>query len=400
MNPSTHQNARQPLEGVTVIDLTQVLAGPMATMMLGDLGAEVVKVEAVGRGDISRGWEPSPHYFDANNRNKQSIAVDLKTEEGQEVVHRLLADADVFVENMKPGRPERFALDYERVREINSDIVYCSIKGFGRDSPYENVPAMDVIIQALSGVMSVTGETDGPPLWSGLPSGDLAPAMYAVQSIVSALFARERGLIEGEFLEVPMFDTTLSWLGVRAGYSFKFDEPFPRSGTQHPTAEPFGVFECDDDQIVALASTPTLWEGFCECVDRPDLLEDERFASNELRLQNRDQLRGELDPEFATESVDHWAEVFHENEVPAAPIYDTLSVWEDDHVQRRDLRQTVPREGREDAEVIDNPVQFTNLETTLEGAPPALGEDTDDILAGIGYDKEAIRTLKESGAIE
>lgn len=389
-----------PLDGLTVVDLTQVLAGPMTTMMLGDLGAEIVKVEAVGRGDISRSWEPSPHYFNANNRNKRSIAVDLKTEDGKEVIHRLLENADVFIENMKPGRPEGFDLGYDRVSEINPNVIYCSIKGFGEDSPYEDVPAMDVIIQSMSGVMSVTGESDGPPLWSGLPSGDLAAAMYAAQSIQTALIARERELIDGEYLEVPMLDALISWMNVRAAYSFKFDEPFPRNGTQHPTAEPFGVFDCADDRIVALASTPTLWVSFCESINRPDLLDDERFDSNEHRLENREQLHEELGAEFATESAEYWIEQFHENEVPAAPIYNTYDVWEDEHVRQRELRKTIEREGKMDAEVVDNPVRFTNLETTIRRAPPGLGEDTDDVLNAAGYDEEEIRALRESGIVE
>lgn len=180
-----------PLAGVRVIDLTQVVAGPYATMNLGDLGAEVIKVDAVARGDRSRGIEPTPAYFDAVNRNKHSLAVDLKMEAGRDLVRDLVADADVFIESMKPGRPETFGLAYKDLHVVNRNLIYCSISGFGRDSPYEDLPAWDLLIQAISGIMSVTGEADGPPLWSGLASGDLLAARYTTQSVLAALYARE-----------------------------------------------------------------------------------------------------------------------------------------------------------------------------------------------------------------
>jgi crotonobetainyl-CoA:carnitine CoA-transferase CaiB-like acyl-CoA transferase len=400
MNPFADVGGTPPLDGITVLDLTQVLAGPMTTMLLGDLGAEVIKVEAPGHGDISRGWEPKPQYFDSLNRNKRSIAIDLKTEAGGRLVHRLVEDADVLVENLKPGRPEAFGLDYGSVRERSPRIVYCSIKGFGQGSPYEDLPAMDMIIQAMSGVMSVTGEADRSPLWSGLPSGDLAASMFATQSILAALFARERGHVESEYIEIPMLDSLLSWMSMRAAYSFKFDEPFPRTGTRHPTAEPFGVFECADGPIVALATTPTLWEGFCACLDRPDLLNDARFETNDLRIENRDALHAVLEPVFAERSAAEWLDRFHEHEVPAAPIHDTASVWEDPHVVGRGLRRTIERPDREDAEVVDNPMRFAHLDTSFRRAPPAVGEDTEAVLRSLGYDVDEIARLRREGAVE
>lgn len=400
MDSVTRATSSNPLAGIKVVDLTQVLAGPMATMTLGDHGAEVIKIEMTGRGDISRKWEPAPHYFDAVNRNKQSIAVDLKSDRGEEILRTLLADADVLVESMKPGRMETFNLDYESVRDFNPEIVYCSIKGFGEDSPYRDVPAMDAVVQAMSGIMSVTGEADGPPLWSGLPSGDLAPSMYATQSILAALYARQAGQIDSEHIEVSMFDCALAWMQVRAAYSFKFDEPFPRVGNRHPTAAPFGVFECADEPIFALASTPMLWERFCACLDRPDLLEDDRFTSNDQRIENREELRAEVEPDFAAEPADHWLDRFHENEVPAAPIYDTETVWEDEHVQQRGLRRTMERDDPHDARVVDNPVRFTNLETSLRLAPPQLGGDTEAVLRAHDYTDEEISSLRDSDVVE
>jgi crotonobetainyl-CoA:carnitine CoA-transferase CaiB-like acyl-CoA transferase len=389
-----------PLSDVTVVDLTQVIAGPFATMLLGDLGAEVTKIEAVGRGDRAREFNPQPEYFDTINRNKRSIALDLKSEEGQEVARSLLAEADVFVESMKPGRVENFGLAYEDVQEINPEIVYCSVSGFGRNSPYEDVPAWDMVVQAMSGVMSITGTPDTPPLWSGLPSGDLAAATYTVQSVLAALYARERGVIEGEWIEVPMLDALVSWLCARAGYTFGTDEPFPRFGTYHPSAAPFGVFAAADGPLVIAASTDSLWAALCEAVDRPDLPTDDRFDSRDKRVENTQALHDELEETLAEATVAEWIDRLHAAGVPAGPINDTKSVWDDEHVKQRGLKVTAEREGRQDAEVVDHPVHFGNLATSLRVPPQQLGESTADVLAEHGYSAEEVARLKEEGVVD
>lgn len=400
MNPVASDSGVLPLDGVTVVDLTQVLAGPFASMAFGDMGAEVIKIEAVGRGDRSRSVEPSPAYFDTVNRNKRSVGLDLKSDDGQAVAMRLLSEADVFIESTKPGRAEAFGLGYEDVREANTGIVYCSVTGFGHGSPYESVPAWDMLIQAMSGVMSVTGEPEGPPVWSGLASGDLAAATYAVQSVLAALYARERGRIESEWIEVPMFDAAISWLTLRAGHSFGTGEPFPRSGTRHPSLAPFGAFECADDRIVIAAGTGSLWGDLCAAIDRPELESDGRFASLQARLDNREALVAELESTLGSEPAVAWIDRLHDNGVPAGPIHDTCSVWEDEHVKERNLRRRMERSGREPAAVIDHPVHFANLGTRLETAPEELGESTDDVLAAHGYSRAEIERLRESGIVE
>jgi crotonobetainyl-CoA:carnitine CoA-transferase CaiB-like acyl-CoA transferase len=200
----------RPLRDVTVVDLTQVISGSFGAMMLGDMGAEILKIEAVGRGDLCRTFNPSPQYFDVLNRNKRSIELDLKSEDGQAVAHRLLEDADVFIENAKPGATDAFGLTYEEVAAVNPEIIYCSVSGFGSDSPYENLPSWDMLMQGMSGMMGMTGEEGGGPVWSGIPAGDIAASMYATQSILAALFARADGRIGGEYIEVPMLDTLIS----------------------------------------------------------------------------------------------------------------------------------------------------------------------------------------------
>lgn len=389
-----------PLGDLKVVDLTQAIAGPFTTMVLGDMGAEVIKIEAVGRGDFTRNGHPSPQIFDSVNRNKESIAVNLKTEEGQKLTHKLLEEADVFVENMKPGRLESFGLAYEDILETNHRIIHCSITGFGSGSPYENVPAFDFIIQAMSGIMSITGERDGPPVWSGLVSGDLAATMYATQSIIAALYAQERGKIDTEWIEVPMLDAAIAWLSLRAGYTFGVGKPFPRQGKHHPTSAPAGLFECDDGLIAVMAGTQSLWRDFCRAIDRGDLIDDDRFQSREARLNNREQLVSEIEQIFSDRSTDHWVGTLHEHEVPAGPVYDTKTVWEDEHVKRKGLHRTLEREGRERADVVDNPVHFSNLLTSLRDAPPELGQDTEEVMTRHGYDMDDIADYVEKNIVE
>lgn len=389
-----------PLEGITVVDLTQVIAGPFASMLLGDMGADVIKIEAPGRGDRTRRSIPAPEYFDTVNRNKQSIAIDLKSSEGQAIAKALLEDADVFLENTKPGRLSTFDLTYESVRDVNPTIIQCSISGFGTESPYEGIPAMDMVIQAMSGIMSLTGEADGPPTWSGLPSGDLAAAMYAVQAITSALFARERGLIDTELIEVPMLDAAISWLGPRAGYTFGTGEPFPRMGSRHPSNEPAGLFACQDGYIVLIAFSEELWADFCAAIDREDLLKDDRFQGRRNRVANRAALLDEIEPILAARSAEYWIETLRDHEVPAGPIYDTKTVWDDDHVSQRELRQRMNRPGRSAATVIDHPVSFTSLAAGPRIPPPELGDSTDSLLQAHGYRQAEIERLRQNGIVE
>jgi crotonobetainyl-CoA:carnitine CoA-transferase CaiB-like acyl-CoA transferase len=397
---NTVTDGELPLEDVTIVDITQVLAGPFSTMVLGDMGADIIKIEPPGRGDRGRSIRPSPEYFDSVNRNKRSVTVDLKSERGQEVIKRLVTDADVLIESMKPGRMDNFGLGYADLEPENPDLVYCSITGFGTGSPYETLGAWDMIIQAMSGAMSMTGEADGPPVWSGLPSGDLIAGMYTVQSVLAALLARETGEISGEWIEVPMLDTAISWLTIRAGYTFGTGEPFPRTGTQHPSIAPFGVFECRDEPLVIAAGTDSLWSELCDALGRGELVDDSRFESLDARVSNREELRSTLGETLSKRSRSEWLDVLHDHGVPAGPIYDTKSVWGDDHVQWRQLHKTMDREDREDADVIDHPVHFSNLVTELATVPETLGESTEDVLREYGYSTEDIRELRRAGVID
>lgn len=398
-------NATEPsgvlaLQGVTVIDLTQVLAGPFATMTLGDLGATVIKIEAKGRGDRSRDIDPYPEYFDTVNRNKQSITLDLKSNEGQAVAKSLVRDADVFIESTKPGRIEDYGLGYQMLTDENPDLIYCSISGFGRDSPYEDVAAWDMLIQAMSGIMSVTGTPDGPPLWSGLASGDLIAGSYAVQSILTALFARERGLLDSEWIEVPMLDAAVSWLTVRAGFTFGTGDAFPRLGTHHPQITPFGVFDCADTKIVIAAGTDSLWEDLCDALDITEIGAEPRFSTITSRVEHRAELRDLLDSILEEKPAREWIELFHEYGIPAGPIHDTLSVWDDPHVQGNQLKRVMERAGRKNATVIDHPIHYQALTRSLSQPPEELGESTDEVLSQYGYSSGEIERLRDHDVID
>ncbi len=389
-----------PLQGITVIDLTQVLAGQFATMTLGDLGANVIKIEAKSRGDRSRDIEPYPEYFDTVNRNKHSITLDLKSTTGQAVATSLIRDADVFIESTKPGRIDDYGLGYETLREENPDLIYCSISGFGQNTPYENVAAWDMLIQAMSGIMSITGTPDGPPLWSGLASGDLIAGSYAVQSILTALFARERDLLETEWIEVPMLDAAISWLTVRAGYTFGTDEPFPRFGTHHPQITPFGVFDCADSKIVIAAGTDSLWEDLCRALDITDTGSEPRFDSIANRVEHRDELRELLEAILEEKPASEWINIFNDYGIPAGPIHDTRSIWDDPHVKNHELKRVMERPERENATVIDHPIHYQTLTRTLSQPPEELGESTDSVLSEFGYSQTDIEQLREQEIID
>jgi crotonobetainyl-CoA:carnitine CoA-transferase CaiB-like acyl-CoA transferase len=364
----THTESVQPLRGVTIVDLTQVISGSFGAMMLGDMGAEIVKIEAIGRGDLCRTFNPSPQYFDVLNRNKRSIELNLKSEEGQAVALRLLEDADVFMENAKPGATESFGLTYDDVVKVNPEIIYCSVSGFGSDSPYEDLPSWDMLIQGMSGMMGMTGEEGGDPVWSGLPAGDIAASMYATQSILAALYARADDRINGEYIEVPMLDTLISWLTTRAGYSFATGKPFPRLGTYHPALAPFGVYDTADGQIVVGAGTDGLWPSFCRGLGREDLLEREEFETLDGRLENRPVLREELQSELSNRTTQEWLNRMHAENAPVGRINDTLTVWDDEHVKKRKLYRKIERDYDEPADIIASPVSFKNLDV---GARPA-----------------------------
>jgi crotonobetainyl-CoA:carnitine CoA-transferase CaiB-like acyl-CoA transferase len=385
----------QPLADVTVLDATQMVSGPFASMQLADLGADVYKIERPDGGELGRSNPPfvdgRSTYFASVNRNKRSVALDLKSADGREAFRSLAEMADVVVENNPPGRMERFGIGYDSLRERNPGLVYCSITGFGQTGPYHELPALDIVAQALSGVMSITGPADGTPHRAGVPIGDIAASMYAVQSIVLALYQRERSG-DGEYLDVSMLDCLTTWLTVRAGYSWGEDEPYPRMGNALPEFVPYGVYGTADGHLAVVVVADHHWERLCRVVDREELADDERFATAEARRDNREAVEQTLAERFATATAEEWFERLRENGVPAAPVYDTLEVWADEHVQARDMLTTVA-DGDRDANAIRYPVDFDGIDTEIAAGVPDLGEHTREALAGAGVDEAVIEAL-------
>lgn len=390
-----------PLADVNVLDVTQVLSGSFATMMLGDLGAEVVKIERPGRGDIARSNPPfvgeQSAYFLSLNRNKQSVALDLSSNEGQEIFLDLAAEADVIVENLKPGTMDQFGLGYEDVTARNEDIIYCSISGFGQTGPHADLPALDIIVQAFSGNMSITGPSDGQPYRSGIPIGDIAGSMYAVQSVLAALHARSR-TGDGEYLDVSMADGLMSWLTVRAGYTFATGQRYPRMGNELEEFVPYGAFETADSYLVIAVVQDHHWARLQEAVDEPVLTED-RFETMESRREHREELEELLAQALQERSTDKWFELLSDAGVPVAPVNDTHEIWGDEHVQARNLEERIDVNG-DSTSIIRPPVSFSEQSSPIRLLPPKLGEHSHDVLRELGYDDETINTLAEEGIIE
>ena len=390
------------LDDLVVLDVTQVVAGSVASMHLADLGADVLKVERPDTGDIGRSNPPfvagRSAYFASVNRNKRSLAVDLKDDRGRDVVLDLAEAADVLVENHPPGRLEGFGLGYEAVAERNPGVVYCSITGFGQDGPYADVPALDMVAQAASGHMGLTGPPEGPPYRAGLPVGDLAGAAFAVQSVLAALLRRER-TGEGAALDVSMTDALVSWLTVRAGWTFATGEAYPRTGNELREFVPYNAYPTADGHLAVIVATDRHWRRLCEALDRPGLAEDERFATVEARREHREAVNDRLAEALAERPADDWFDRLADRGVPCAPVHDTLSVWEDEQVQARDLRRDLPLDG-EPFSAIAYPAQVRGERFELDRGVPDLGEHTREALAAVGYDDATVDALLEAGVVD
>ncbi|MFB6311283.1 MAG: CaiB/BaiF CoA transferase family protein [Salinirussus sp.] len=394
----------QPLDGVRVLDLTQIIAGPLATMHLGDYGAEVIKVEHPDGGDIYREFDPFVDGVSAQwaslNRNKRSVTLDLSTAAGREALLDLAETADVLAENFKHGSTERLGIDYDALREVNPDLVYCSIRGFASGSIYEDYPAYDMIMQAMSGAMSITGEPDGPPIFSGLPLGDIAPGSYAAEAMIAGLYGRDVGETDGGHIEIPMFDALTSWLGPRASQSLVEDRPLPRSGNEHPNAVPYKVFETTDSYVAACVVGNSMWPDFCAAVGREDLVEDSRFETLADRKEHKDLLYEIVDPIIGDRSTDHWVSVFREHGVPCGPLHDTLSTWEDPYAEAEELLENLGAEPMEDTiPIVRHPARFDGEQLEARRPPQPLGADTEAVLRDAGYEATDLDRLRDEGAI-
>jgi crotonobetainyl-CoA:carnitine CoA-transferase CaiB-like acyl-CoA transferase len=368
-----------PLEGVKVLDLSRVLAGPYATMVLADLGADVVKVEHPERGDDTRHWGPpfaggEAAYFLSVNRNKRSIGVDLKTQEGLERVKKLAAEADVLIENLRRGALEKLGLGYDDLKEMNPDLIYCSVTGFGPGEDRER-PGYDFLIQARAGIMGITGFPDGEPTKVGVAIADIVCGLHAASTILAALHRREISG-EGARIEVPLFESTLSWLANRAQEYLVSGEDTGRMGNAHPTIVPYQTFDASDKKIAVAVGNDAQFKRLCEAIGRDDLAEDGRYATNPERVANREELVEVLQREFLERTADEWIEKGREAGVPCGPVNALADVFTDEHVSSSGMLQDIEHPAAGMLKMLASPVIVDGERPPIRYPPPTLGQHT------------------------
>jgi len=395
---------QQPLEDVKVLDLTHALAGPFCSTMLADYGAQVFKLEAYGAGDIARGWgAPLPGgetgYFTSLHRNKKDLEVNLKHPRGKEIFFSLIERCDVVVENFRVGTLEKLGLDYPRARARNPGIIYCSISGFGHDGPYRDRAALDLVVQAESGMMSVTGEAGGRPVRAGTSIADLTAGMYAAFGILAALRVRQR-TGEGQALDVSMMDGQLSWLNTAIGnYLADGIVPGPM-GTTYASLLPYQTFRTKTRDLALAVASEKLWKTFCPLIGCPELADDPRYRTNQDRVKNRGSLIPRLEQVFLTRSYEEWEKLLVEAGVPVGAVNDFAQVV--DHPQVKARRSLVevdhPRAGR--IRVVAPVVRMSATPGAVRTPAPALGEHTEEVLRDfLGLAPEAIAELRAAHAI-
>ena len=392
------------LEGIRVLDLTRALAGPFCTLMLGDNGADVIKVEMPGSGDDTRKWGPpfigeESAYFLSINRSKRSLTLNLREPQAKEIFLKLAESSDVVVENFTPGVMERFGLGYDEVKQTNPKIVYCSISGFGQDGPYRNRPAYDQIMQGISGLMSITGEPDGEPQKIGIAVTDIGAGMWSAFAIMAALHHREQHG-EGQYIDISMMDAQVAWLTYQAAYFFANGEPPKRMGAAHPTLVPYQAFMCQDGKYINVAvGSERIWGRFCQGVHREDLQNDPEYAVNSDRVRNRAKLVPMLQEYFLTRPVADWVEDLQEANVPCGPINDLADVFADPQVLARNMYLEIPHPTLGSIKQTGLPIKFSLTPGGLDRHPPLLGEHNQEILQDLGYSVAQVDKMKENAII-
>lgn len=394
-----------PLDDIVVLDLTRVLSGPYATMWLGDMGAEVIKVEKPGGGDDSRGYGPpfvegESAYFMSVNRNKSSITIDFKTDDGRKILWELIDDADVLVENFRPGTLEDLGFGYDTVSERYPEIIYTSISGFGQTGPDAEKAGFDLTIQGLGGIMDITGQEDGPPTRVGVSIVDLVTGIYAAMGTSMALYHRER-TGEGQHVDVGMLDSLVSLLSSHAASYFATGDIPERTGNFHRTISPFETFETRDGHLNLALATDSMFEQFCELIDRPDLVEDDRFATNSDRVNNRTEIHRLLEEETRQKTTEQWLELLDDAGIPAGPINNLAEVFSNPQVLARNMVESLEHPEAGEIQVTGIPLKMSETSGDVEQAPPTLGQDTARILSErLGYSSDRIEELRARGVIE
>ncbi len=392
---STQSNAPTagPLDGVRVLDLSRILAGPTCTQLLGDLGADIIKIEKPQSGDDTRQWGPpfvqdahghntnESAYYLSSNRNKRSVAIDITSPEGTDKIKKLAAHCDILIENFKVGGLAKYGLGYDDLKQQCPKLVYCSISGFGQTGPNAKLPGYDIMAQGYSGIMSITGEPDGEPIKVGVGIADVMCGMYASTAVLAALRHRDQ-TGEGQHIDVALVDTNIAWL-VNEGTNYLTSKKKPqRRGNQHPNIVPYQIFATRDGHVIIAVGNDAQYQRFCEVIGQPALAADARFATNALRLGNRDALVGLLAERLLTFDSASLLDELKKNGVPAGPVNTLDEVFSSDQVAAREMKINIPHPlaASGGVDLIGNPLKFSKTPVTYRRAPPVLGADTDEVL--------------------
>jgi formyl-CoA transferase len=386
----------EPFADIRVIEFCQIAAGPFCGMLLADLGADVIKVENPAGGDAMRTWPPITNGFSENfaslNRNKRSVALDLKSPSGLLVAMKLCLGADVIIENNRPGVMDRLGLGYEQIHQSNPNVIYCSISGFGQKGPRSGEGGFDVTIQAMAGVMSVTGEPGGAPVKCGVPIADFSTGLYAAYSIAAALRNVQAGR-GGTHIDVSLLGSTLGVAALQTSEFFGTGMAPRKLGSAHPRNAPYRAFRASDGSFVMAAGNNNLWRSVCEIIERVDLVDDARFSSVSARARNQDDLLPILEDIFKARSCSDWLESFRSAGVPCAPINDYASALEDPQVAAMEWIQSITLPSGIRTRTFGSPVLFNGLSTAIRRNPPELGSDTEDVvreIAATGDSEEVV----------
>ena len=392
-----------PFDDLRVLDLTRVLAGPYATMILGDLGAEIIKVEQPEIGDEARGFGPFQNdfslYFMSVNRGKKSITLNLKTDQGQQIFHDLLAKCDVLVENFRAGTMAKLGLGYDQLREKYPGLIYAACSGFGQTGPYANRGAYDMIIQAMGGILSITGEPDQPPVRVGTSIGDITSALFTTIGVLSALHHRQK-TGKGQLVDVGMLDCQVSILENALVRYFSSGEVPKPLGRRHPAITPFEVFESKDGYVVIAIGNDQLWQRFCQHVDRSDLVDDPRFKNNSSRTNNHSELRAIMNKVLSQKDTVRWVEELAKIGVPCGPVNTIDKVVEDPQIRARDMIVDLSTQFAGKVQIPGIPVKLSQTPGQVDEPAPMLGQHTEEVLANLlGIPKTEIHNLQKLGII-
>ncbi len=395
----------KPLSDTTVLDLSRILAGPYCSMMLGDLGADVIKVERPGAGDDTRQWGPpeaggEAAYYLCVNRNKRSLTVNLKVPEGQEIIRQLAKQSDIVIENYKVGTLQKMGLGYEDLKKINPGLIYCSITGFGQNGPYKDKPGYDFMIQGMGGVMSFTGDPDGPPMKVGVAIVDITAGLFACTSILAALRHREK-TGKGQYIDISLLDSVVAWLAnVGSNYLISGNIPI-RYGNGHPNIVPYEPFKTKDGTYITLAvGNDRQWQKFCNLAGIDELADDTRFVTNPQRVRNRKELILIITEKMLARSGEEWLGELNNLQIPCGPINTLDKVFSDPQVLARKMVEEIPHPTAKKVKLVTSPMKLSETPCEIKRHPPLLGEHTDEVLEEkCGYTLEEIEKLRTGNII-